>query len=83
MVINKDNPKALTKMYLPGPGILTKKVDALSPDSVLYQVCLELVELNRSHIESFDGKMVLSLIKKCSKVYGRKPTRAKKPKQYW
>ena len=80
MAIGKEASKCLSESFLPGPGILTRKVDSLSPDSAVFHVCKQLVDLNGTHIESFDGKKVLSLIKTCSKIYCRKPTaRAKKP----
>jgi len=78
MAIGKEDPKCLSEQYLPAPGILTRKLDKLSPESVVYHVCWELVNLNRTRIESFDGKKVLSLIKTCSKIYCRKLVRAKK-----
>lgn len=78
MAIVKEDPKCLSEKYLPGPGILTRKVDSLSPDSIVYHVCRELVDLNKTNIESFDGKKVLSLIKQCSKVYCPKFPRKRK-----
>ena len=77
MAIGKEN-RALTKQHLPISGVMTRKVDKLSTDSVVYHVCLELVNLKRTHIESFDGKAVLSLIKHCHKVFCPRPTRPKK-----
>ena len=78
MAIVKEDAKCLSEKYLPVPGILTRKVDSLSPDSIVHHVCRELVEWNRSGIESFDGKKVLSLIRKCSKVCCPKLPRQKK-----
>jgi hypothetical protein len=76
MVIGKEK-RALAKQYLPGNGILTGKVDKLSPDSVAHQVCRELANLNRTNIESFDGKMVLSLFKDCHLFFCPQPSRPK------
>ena len=67
MAIGREK-KALTRQHLPGNGILTTKVDKLVLNSVVYDVCRELVNLKKTHIESFDGKTVLSLIKHCHKV---------------
>ena len=78
MAIGKEDLKALSAQHLAVPGILTTRVDKLSPDSVIYHVCWELVNLNRTHIESFDGKKVLSLIKRCSKIYWPKLPRPRK-----
>ena len=71
--------KALTRAHLAVDGILTKKVDKLLPDSVVYHVCLQLAKLNGTSIEAFDGKIVLSLIKHCHKFYCPTPPRARKP----
>ena len=71
--------KALTRARLAVDGILTKKVDKLSPDSVVYHVCLQLAKLNGTSIEAYDGKTVLSLIKNCHKIYCPPPPRAIKP----
>ena len=78
MAIVKEDPKCLSKQYLAAPRILTQKVDKLSPGTVVFQICKELVDLNRLHIESFDGKMVLSLLKKCSKIYRGRPSPARR-----
>ena len=78
MAIVKEDSKCLSARYLPGPGVLTSKVRQLRPDSVVHAVCREMASLNRTHIESFDGVTVLSLIKKCSKVYSPKSPRTKK-----
>ena len=77
MAIGKEKKK-LEKQYLPVDGILTSRVNRLSPDSVVYDVCRELARLNRMHIESFDGKTVLTLIKKCHKFFCPMPPRRKK-----
>jgi len=69
--------RALTKQHLPTSGVLTMKVDKLSPDSVVYRVCSELVNLNGTIIEAFDGKTVLSLIKHCHRAHCPRPTRSK------
>jgi hypothetical protein len=52
--------RAITRQHLPTDGILTKKVDKLLTDSVVYCVCRELENMKGAHIESFDGKTVLS-----------------------
>ena len=79
-VIARDYPKYLSKQYLSKNGILTRKFDSFSTDSVVYQVCKELVDLNRMGTDWFCGKSVLSLIKACSKFYCPKQmTRSKKP----
>jgi hypothetical protein len=61
--------RAMTRQHLPTDGILTVKVDKLSPDSVVYDICREMVNRKGAHIESFDGKTVLSLIKHCYKTF--------------
>ena len=61
--------RAMTRQHLLTDGILTMKVDKLSPDSVVYDVCREMVNRKGTHIESFDGKTVLSLIKHCYKAF--------------
>ena len=77
MAIGKEK-RALTKQHLPTSGILTRKVDELPPDSIVYQVCQELVNLKRTHIESFDRRTVLTLIKHCHKAHCPQPPRPKK-----
>jgi len=77
MTIGREK-RAMTKEHLPGNGILTRKVNKLPIDSVVHCVCTELANLKRTHIESFDGKTVLSLIKNCYQVYCPLPTRPKK-----
>lgn len=73
---------ALTQQHLPTAGILTRKVNKLATDSVVYAVCQELVKKKNSHIENFDGKTVLSLIKHCYQSFFPKPTRPKKLKPH-
>lgn len=70
--------RAMTRQHLPTNGILTRKVDKLSSDSVVYDVCRELVNRKRTHIESFDGKTVLSLIKQCHKAFCPPPPRLRR-----
>jgi hypothetical protein len=71
--------RAMTRQHLPTDGILTIKVDKLSTDSVVYCICRELVNQKGTHIESFDGKTVLSLIKHCYKSFCPPLARPKKP----
>ena len=78
MVVVREK-KPLAKQFLPGPGILTMKVDQVDPDSVVHRVCLELVNLKKTHIESFDGKTVLALIRQCHKCVNPRPNQLKKP----
>lgn len=68
----------LTKQHLATNGVLTQKVDKLARDSVVDAVCREMAKQNHTHIESFDGKTVLTLIKKCLKAYCPTPPRPKK-----
>ena len=88
MVIGMEDPKVLSTKFLPGPGILTTKVDDLSPDSVVHAVCRELVDLKKGNIEEFDRKTVLHLIGKCYKASfpqiarQRKPTRLESRQQH-
>jgi hypothetical protein len=77
MVIGREDAKALAINRLPGPGILTTKVSKLSPNSIVYQVCWALTKLKGTHIESFDEKTVLSLVKRCHKVFCPQITRSK------
>ena len=77
MVIGREK-KALTRDHLLLDGILTTKVAKLSPDSVVYRVCWELANVKKTHIESFDEKTVLSLIKECHKVFCPTPPRPKR-----
>ena len=62
--IGIEDPRALTAQHLPTPGVLTMKVGTLPP-GVVRDFCAELVGLARTHVETFDGKTVLSLIKAC------------------
>jgi hypothetical protein len=71
--------RTITKQHLPTDGILTRKVDKLPTDSVIYEVCREMVNQKRTHIESFDGKTVLTLIKQCYKAFCPPLSRSKKP----
>ena len=81
MVIAREK-RVLTKHHLPTAGILTRKVDKLAGDSVVLTVCREMVKQKNSHIENFDGKTVLSLIKHCYKAFSPKPTLPKKLKPH-
>lgn len=72
-IVTQD-PKALASSRLPAKGMLSTKVDKLSRGAV-EDVCRELASLKGNHIESFDGKTVLSLLKSCFP----KPTRRRKP----
>jgi len=76
MVIGREK-KALTLQHLPVKGILNMRVEKLQFDSVLHHVCRELARLKGTPIESFDGKTVLTLIKRCHKIYCPKPPRRK------
>jgi len=60
--IGAQDPNAMTAAHLPTAGILTTKIGKL-PQGVVYELCRELAELKRTHLESLDGKNVLSLIK--------------------
>jgi hypothetical protein len=73
MAIGKEDPKCLSEQYLPGPGILTIKVDSLLPDTVVFHVCRELVHLNKTIIESFGGKRFFLLSKRVLKCIGASP----------
>jgi hypothetical protein len=77
MAIGREN-RAMTRQHLAVDGILTTKVDKLSPDSVVYGVCRELVNRAGTHIESFDGKTLLSLLKHCVKACCTQLARTKK-----
>src|ERR1017187_10145931 len=70
--------RALTRQHLATDGILTMKVDKLPYDSVVHCVCRELVNRAGTHIEAFDGKTLLSLIKRCRKACCPAPSRQKK-----
>lgn len=72
--INAEDPKALTAAHLPVPGVLTTKVGKLRR-GVVYDLCVELVKLKPTHLEAFDGKTVLSLLKAAVP----KPARRTKP----
>ena len=72
--ISRQDPKALTAAHLPTKGIATTKIDKLPP-GVIYDLCRELADLKHTHIESLDGKAVLSLLK----VSAPKPARQRKP----
>ena len=77
MAIHREK-KPLGKAYLPTRGILTTTVEKLPPDSVVYQVCREIAKRRRTHVESFDGKTVLTLIKQCHQAFGPTLARPKK-----
>lgn len=81
MAIAREN-RVLTKQHLPTAGILTRKVDKLASDSIVFAVCQEMVRQKNSHIENFDGKTVLALIKHCYKSFFPKPARPKKLKPH-
>ena len=70
--------RAMTRLHSPIDGILATKVDRLAYDSVAHCVCQELVNRAGTHIEAFDGKTVLSLIKQCRKACAPTPPRQKK-----
>ncbi|HSU54450.1 MAG TPA: hypothetical protein VLT36_10350 [Candidatus Dormibacteraeota bacterium] len=78
MAIAKEK-RRLGRQYLPTDGVLTRKVDKLPPGSVLHDLCREITTRRRTHIESFDGKTVLSLIKSCLPGYSPRLPRARKP----
>ncbi len=80
MAIGREG-RTLSAQHTAMPGILTTSVHKLSHDSAVFQVCNQLAAVNRTNIESFDGKTVLSLIKKCSKIYSRELARAKKARR--
>ena len=61
--------RSISRQHLATDGILTMRVDKLSTDSVVYCICRELANSKGAHIESFDGKTVLSLIKHCYKSF--------------
>jgi hypothetical protein len=65
--------RELSQQHFAFKGVLTTKVDKLLPGSVVFAVCQELVRLKHSHIEAFDGKSVLTLIKHCYVVFWQKP----------
>lgn len=77
MAIAREN-RVLTKQHLATDGILTRKVNKLASDSIVFAVCQEMVRQKNSHIENFDGKTVLSLIKHCYKSFFPKLARPKK-----
>ena len=77
MAIIKEN-RAMTRQHLLMDGILTTKVDKLSPDSVVYHVCREMVNRKGTSIEVFDGKTVLTLVKHCYKAFCPAMPRTKK-----
>lgn len=68
MAIGRED-RSLTQQHLPVSGILTTKVNKLPTNGAVFRVCYELAVLNRTHIESFDGKTVLTLIKRCHKFF--------------
>jgi len=72
--INVQDPKALSASRLPGAGILTMKIDKL-PQGVIYDLCRELTAMRSTHIESLDGKAVISLMK----IPVAKPSRKRNP----
>ena len=73
--------RELSLQHIPFKGVLTTKVDKLKHESVVFNVCEELVRVKRSHIEAFDGKTVLSLIKHCYVVFWKipKPPKRRRP----
>jgi len=77
MAIGKE-ARVLSLQHFPFKGVLTTKVDKLRPESVVFNVCQELVRLKHTHIEAFDGKTVLSLIKHCYVVFWQPPRPPKK-----
>ncbi len=78
MALFREASHRLSEKYLLVPGILTQKVSSLPNGSVVYCVCMELAALNKIHIETIDGKKVLSFVKACSKgLFPMLPRRAK------
>ena len=74
-ILNNDSIR-LTSNHLPVKGILSTKLSKLSQGAI-YDFCFELATLKRTHIESFDNKTVLSLIKQCFPIL--KTARQKRP----
>ena len=70
--------REMTRQHLATNGLLTTKVDKLPYDSVVHCVCRELVNRAGTHIEAFDGRTLLSLIKHCRKACCPAPSRQKK-----
>ena len=73
--------RELSLQHTPFKGVLTTKVAKLKSDSVVFNVCQELVKVKHTHIEAFDGKTVLSLIKHCYVVFWKtpKPPKRRRP----
>lgn len=70
--IGAQDPKALSEAHLPTAGLLTTKVGSL-PDGVIYDLCLEIAQLKKTHLD--DGKKVIAMLK----LVLPKPVRARKP----
>lgn len=68
MAIGREG-KVLTQQRAPRNGILRTKVNKLPTNGAVFRVCYELSTLNRTHIELFDGKTVLTLIKHCHRFF--------------
>ncbi len=62
-VAREKKAKLLAKQYMARDGVLTWKVNKLSPDSAIYSVCQQLATANNTIIEAFGARTVLSVIK--------------------
>ncbi len=58
--------------------ILALKMDKLPLDSPVYRACKELIELKGLHVDSFCGKSVFNVIKKCYKAVVPKQSKERK-----
>ena len=59
--------KVMNLQYVEFDGILATKVKNLPLDSVVHNVCCELVGRKGSNMDHFAGKMVFTLVKQCYK----------------
>ena len=73
--------RRLTKQHVLLEGILTTKVNNLPHNSVVRQVCQELVDRKGgTHIDCFHGRTVLTLLNHCHKAMCPPPYKLKKLK---
>lgn len=73
-----QNIDALTLQHLPTEGICGMKCEKL-PAGVIHDICREIAVIKGTHIESFDGKTVLHVLKQIAPKSVRKPARKRQP----
>jgi hypothetical protein len=71
--------KVMNLQYVEFDGILAMKVKNLALDSVVHDVCCELVSRKGSNMDHFSGKTVFTLVKQCYRAVCPPLHRPKRP----